>query len=131
MPPATRLITAALLIALPTSAFSAPGNAARGRRAFTAQCAACHYTKADNRLEGPGLLGVVGRKAGTFEGFAFSEAMKKSGVTWDAATLDKYLAAPTEFVPGTTMLQPVTAASARADLIAFLNTLTPGEPSAP
>ena len=131
MPLSTRLIAATLFIALPVSAFSAPGNAARGRRTFTAQCAACHHAKADNRLEGPGLLGVVGRKAGTYDGFAFSDAMKKSGLTWDAATLDKYLAAPTEFVPGTTMLQPVTAATARADLIAFLNTLTPEASPAP
>jgi cytochrome c2 len=126
----TRFLSACILVSLPLSAFSADGNAAKGRRAFTAQCAACHASTAESLTTGPALLGVVGRKAGTLDGFAFSDAMKKSGLTWDAPTLEKYLAAPTTVVPGTTMTIAVTAGPVRADLIAFLNTLTPASTAA-
>lgn len=132
MPLSPRFIIAAFVAAAFTaSALSAEGNAAKGRRTFAAQCAACHTSTAENRITGPALLGVIGRKAGSLEGFAFSEAMKNSGLTWDAATLEKYLAAPGEIVPGTTMTQAVSAPAARADLIAFLNTLTPASATAP
>lgn len=124
MPPSSRIAFALLLALLPVSLF-AQGNAAKGRRAFANQCASCHTPTDQNLPTGPALLGVVGRKAGTREGFAFTEAMKGSGLTWDTATLDKFLAAPTEVVPGTTMTLAVTAPAARADLIAFLNTLKP------
>lgn len=120
-----RIITVALFFILPLSVFSADGNPARGRRIFNAQCAACHTSTTENRITGPALAGIVGRKAGTLEGFAFSEAMKKSGLTWDTDTLDKYLAAPTTVVPGTTMPLAVASAPSRADLISFLNTLSP------
>lgn len=125
MPSSLRLATVLLLVSLPLNAFSAAGNPAKGRRVFATQCIACHTTTAENRITGPALLGVMGRPAGTLDGFAFSEALKKSGLTWDAATMDKYLAAPTTVVPGTTMTMPLTSAPARADLIAFLNTLKP------
>jgi cytochrome c len=130
MPSSPRLIAATLLALFPLNAFPADGNAAKGRRSFLAQCSACHTTTADNRITGPALLGVIGRKAGTLDGFAFSDAMKKSGLTWNTATLDQYLAAPAKVVPGTTMALAVPNAATRADLIAFLNTLTPA-PSAP
>lgn len=125
MPPPPRLLATTLLTLLPLQSSSADGNAAKGRRTFAAQCASCHATTAENRLTGPALLGVIGRTAGTLDGYAFSEAMKKSALTWDTATLDKYLAAPTQLVPGSTMTVAVTAPAARADLIAFLNTLKP------
>ncbi len=127
-----RILAPALLaLLLPASSSAADGNAPKGRRTFAAQCAACHATTADNRITGPALLGVIGRTAGTLEGFAFSDAMKKSALTWDAPTLDKYLAAPATVVPGTTMALAVPNPATRADLIAFLNTLTPATPPAP
>jgi len=129
MPFAAPILRLALIALFPLSAFSADGNAAKGRRLFTNQCAACHTTTSENRATGPALLGVVGRKAAALEGFAFSEPMKKSGLTWDAATLDKYLAAPTQLVPGTSMTLSVPAPAARVDLIAFLLTLTPPTPA--
>ena len=55
--------------------------------------------KDDNRL-GPSLYGVVGRKAGSLEGFAYSESLKDSGVTWDEPTLDKWIANPGAVIPG-------------------------------
>jgi cytochrome c2 len=78
------------------------GDAAAGERKF-ALCKACHeISTAKNRL-GPSLQGVMGRKAGTLEGFKFSDAMRNSGVTWDAATLAAYLANPKTFMPGNKM----------------------------
>jgi cytochrome c len=66
-----------------------------------AQCLVCHRTVKDapNGL-GPNLFGIVGKKAGSAEGFNYSPAMKASGLTWDEATLDKYLEAPATLVPG-------------------------------
>jgi cytochrome c len=88
-------------------------------------CRTCHSMKpGDNRL-GPSLHGVVGRKAGTLEGFAFSPAMKSSGVTWDEATLDKFISDPNQVVSGNKM-QPfggVADASEREKIVNYLKTL--------
>jgi cytochrome c len=74
---------------------------------------------------GPHLQGLFGRKAGTIEGAHFySDALKESGIVWDEATLDSYLAAPTKAVPGTTMMIGVPDAQQRADLIAYLKEAT-------
>jgi cytochrome c len=73
---------------------------------------------------GPGLKGVVGRKAGTQPDFTYSTAMAKSGLTWDDRTLDAFLADPRTALPGTAMAFPgVEDAKDRADLIAYLKTL--------
>ncbi len=67
---------------------------------FNDHCRECHsFLKDDNRL-GPSLYGVVGRKAGTEPGFAYSNSVKSSGVTWDEATLDKWIANPDAVIPG-------------------------------
>ena len=133
MPKLSRLTLACLAAVLPGTIFCADGNVPRGRRLFANQCASCHAATAENRLTGPSLLGVVGRKAGSLDGFAFSEGIKKSALTWDAATLDRYLAAPAQVVPGTTMAFAVSSASARADLIRYLDTLkaAPATPPSP
>lgn len=109
----------ACAVALPAGA---AGDAAAGGLAFV-QCADCHSTRSGNGT-GPGLLGVVGRRAGTHPGFDYSPAMTRSGLTWDAKTLDAYLAGPKTVVPGTTMDFPgVTDPAERADLVAYLATL--------
>ena len=66
-------------------------------------CAACHSLQPQVTKVGPSLHGVIGRKAGTLPGFAYSEAMKQSGLVWDEPTLMRYLRAPREIVPGTRM----------------------------
>ncbi|HVR89922.1 MAG TPA: c-type cytochrome [Novosphingobium sp.] len=68
-----------------------------------AQCAACHSVEPGTMGIGPSLHGVTGRKAGTLAGFAFSTPLKNSGLTWDAAGLDKWLESPLTMVPGTKM----------------------------
>lgn len=76
-----------------------PGDAAAGAKVFK-KCAACHSAEAEggNKI-GPNLHGIVGRKAGSVEGFNYSEPMKASGLTWDEATIEKYLRDPKGFVP--------------------------------
>ncbi|MBP2291302.1 c-type cytochrome [Azospirillum rugosum] len=96
-------------------------DAAAGEKVFN-QCKACHTieTGGPNRV-GPNLHGVVGRKAGSHEGFNYSDAMKNSGITWDEAQLDKYLTDPKGTIPGNKMaFAGVKNEQARKDLIAFL-----------
>ena len=109
-----------LLVALPAHA----QNAENGQKAFKQQCGLCHDTAAGKNRVGPSLFGVVGRKAGTAEGFHYSDGNKSSGLTWDQATLDKYLADPRGTVPGTTMTYAgVKNDEQRKDIIAYLATL--------
>lgn len=68
-----------------------------------AQCSSCHSVQAGRNLLGPSLHGVIGRKAGAVAGFSYSPAMAAAGLTWDAATLDRFIAAPQTVVPGTRM----------------------------
>lgn len=98
------------------------GNAANGAKVFN-QCKVCHVTdKGVNRV-GPSLGGVVGRKASTVPGYTYSAANKKSGLTWNEATLFKYLEAPQKMVPGTKMaFAGLKKPQDRADVIAFLKT---------
>ena len=135
----TSFILAAVLglAALPALA-AAPGPggpggpaaspAAQGRTLFRSQCLLCHSAEPDDNggAQGPGLGGLMGRKAATGTGFGYTNALKNSGITWDSASLDHFLAAPTEAVPGTSMVIPVPNASDRANLVAYFNALRDG-----
>jgi cytochrome c len=114
-----RCLTVAAIVALCASpAFAADPEA--GAKVFKAQCAACHSVVEHKKLIGPSLFGVVGRKAGT-EDFAYSEANKNSGLTWDEVTLDKYLLSPKTVVPGNKMpYGGLKNDEQRANLIAYL-----------
>ena len=74
------------------------------RPANFALCGACHKVEPGQHGIGPSLAGVFGRKAGQAAGFEYSLAMKNSGLTWNAATLDEYLQNPRAKVPDTTMI---------------------------
>ncbi|HEY3912837.1 MAG TPA: c-type cytochrome, partial [Verrucomicrobiae bacterium] len=111
-----------------TAQDSPVGNAEHGQQFFQATCAVCHSPSLGpgNTLiikQGPTLLGVVGRKAATSPHFNYSQALKDSGLTWDAATLDHFLTDPSKAVPGTTMPIPLPDARLRANVIAYLATL--------
>ena len=93
---------AALAWVLGATMAHADGDAAKGEKVFT-KCKTCHEIATVKNKVGPTLHGVIGRKAGTVEGFKYSEAMLNSGLTWDAATIAKYVAKPKEFVPGNKM----------------------------
>lgn len=96
----------ACLALLPISFAHAAGDAAAGEKVF-AQCAACHTVGASAQNSvGPVLNGVVGRAAGTYPGYRYSSAMRKSSLTWDEATLTQYLQGPDKVVPGTKMTFP-------------------------
>lgn len=88
----------------PTSAAVAPeaGPTDRPPPAF-AQCMSCHSVEAGRNMIGPSLHGVVGRPAASLPGYAYSPALEGAGLTWDAATLDKWITAPAKLVPGTKM----------------------------
>jgi cytochrome c len=91
-----------------------------GEKAF-ALCGACHQVgpSATNAF-GPVLNGVLGRRAGMYPGYMYSDANKNSGVTWDEKTLAAYLPDPQKFIPGTTMPIGLPAAKDVADVIAYL-----------
>jgi cytochrome c len=109
-----------LLIVLPAHA----QNVEVGQKTFKQQCGLCHDTAAGKNRVGPSLFGVVGRKSGSVDGFHYSDGNKNSGLTWDQATLDKYLADPRGTVPGTTMTYAgVMNEEQRHDIIAYLATL--------
>jgi cytochrome c len=99
-------------------------DAAAGKAVFQSQCSICHSVQPGRNMIGPGLFGVVGRPAGKEPGFHYSTANRDSGLTWDAATLDRYLTSPSTVVPHTIMTYAgLKDAKKRADLIAYLSTL--------
>lgn len=89
-----------------------------------AQCQSCHSATPGQNGIGPSLAGVFGTKAAEVPGYDFSDAMKTSGLTWDEATLDRYLTAPQTVVPGTKMTFPgLKDAAKRAATIAYLKSI--------
>lgn len=116
-------VVAALLgLALLAGAGAArAADAAAGERVFL-KCKACHQIGEGARIGvGPVLNGVVGRKAGTYPGYNYSEANKNSGLTWDEATLDEYLKNPRAKVPNTKMIFPgLDKPDDRTNVIAYL-----------
>ena len=103
----------------------AAGDAAEGKKVFTRVCGACHTDQANGpRKLGPTLFGVVGRKAGSVEGFRYSDANKKSGITWTPEVLNEYLKDPRAKVPGTIMaFAGLKNDTERQNVIAYLETL--------
>ncbi len=119
--------TAALLI-LGLALAARPGVAAdpaAGKAVFN-RCHICHTLEAGGRNgAGPNLHGLFGRKAGAVEHFAYSAALKNSGIVWDEATLEKYLHDPKQFIPGTRMAFPgIESDKEVADLLAYLREAT-------
>ncbi|MBC7635364.1 MAG: cytochrome c family protein [Acetobacteraceae bacterium] len=114
------ILAVLLLAATPAVA----GDAVNGAKVFKTQCSVCHRPEIGKNLIGPSMFGIVGRKSGSVAGFKYSAANQAANLTWDAATLDKYLINPRETVPGTTMSYAgLKNETQRADLIAYLETL--------
>lgn len=89
-----------------------------------AVCAACHSVTPGQKKFGPNLAGVSGRRAGTQVGYAYSPALKESGITWNAATLDRWIANPKAVVAGNRMpFAGVADAAKRQQIIDYLVTL--------
>lgn len=119
----TSIMTLILLSAL--SASAAAQDARLGEVVFKRVCSACHISTADGpRKLGPSLFGVVGRKAGSLEGYKYSAAKRDPGLYWTLETLNPYLLNPREYLPGTTMAYAgVKSDVDRESVIEFLATL--------
>jgi cytochrome c len=120
----TIVTSASLLASLFAVAAHAEGDAKRGEAQFK-ECAACHKLEGGTNEVGPSLHGIFARKAGELPDFRYSPAMKRSGITWTADTLEKYIADPQAFIPANRMpYAGISNASDRADLIAYLQKAT-------
>jgi cytochrome c2 len=122
-----RFVTLAALGAVlisTTVAANAP-DAATGKQFFGEQCGVCHTAEANDNggSQGPSLIGVFGRKAAGDSAFDYTKELRTSGLTWDAATLDRFLEAPDKTVPGTVMSIPVPDKALRGHLIAYLQSV--------
>jgi cytochrome c len=95
-----------------------------GPTLFKQQCATCHTTNvADPIRQGPSLFKIIGRKAGTAEGFHYSPGFAKADFVWDEAKLDAWLTNPQEVIPGVVMSYRQSKPETRAAVIAYLREL--------
>ena len=111
------LASFALVAALHMQPAAAAADAAHGAQVYKT-CALCHAFERNGA--GPKHAGLFGRTAGTVADYRYSPALQKSGIVWDDATLDKWLADPQALVPGTKMFFNVDSAQDRADVIEYL-----------
>lgn len=113
-----RALTVLALAAGAVPALGADANA--GKTFFRAQCALCHSAEPNDNggAQGPNLQGVFGRHAAATD-FSYTKAMKDSGLTWDAGTLERFLGSPTTVVPGSAMVIPVPKKDDRDNLVAY------------
>ena len=113
------VLLAAAPVAAPVDAWAQ--DAANGEKVF-AQCRACHQVGETARNGvGPLLNGLFGRKAGTIEGYSYTEANKNSGITWDEAVFAEYIKDPRAKIPNTKMIYAGLKDETRIkDLIAYL-----------
>lgn len=98
----------------------AEGDPEKGQKVFN-KCKTCHVADEEKNKIGPHLVGIIGRKAGSVEGFKYSSAMQESGITWDDETLDAYLADPKGYIKGNRMaFVGLKKEDEREDVIAYL-----------
>lgn len=119
-------VAAALLAASLPAAAAAKADMENGKTIFTQRCGICHAVNKQpgGPVAGPSMVGIVGRKAATVPGFAmYSEALKKSGLTWNVKTLNEFLIMPMQKVPGTVMPMMLPDDKERGDVIAYMGTL--------
>lgn len=113
-----KLTLAAVMAVMATSA-----AAQSGQQVFEQKCTMCHSLQPAPGKMGPPLAGVVGRKAATASGFAYSNALKASNITWTADQMDAFIKAPGKTVPGTKMLLGEADAAKRAAVIQYLTSV--------
>jgi cytochrome c2 len=115
-------LVAALVRASAALAQPPVGDVARGQALFQDRCSQCHVLGGQGM--GPDLTGVVGRKAGSAPNFSYTPALTASGLTWTPASLDRFLTDPRALVPGTAMRVKLIDPARRADVIAYLASLS-------
>ena len=116
-----------VVLLLPTSSAvviqdSNSANPDHGKELFERRCTGCHSL--DNDKEGPRLRGVYGRKSGSVTSFKYSDALQKAGITWDEASLDKWLTDPDKFIPDVDMDFHLEKPEERSAIIAYLKQLS-------
>ena len=117
---AKRVQAAVVLAIVAASPALAEGDAAAGEKVYK-KCKTCHSLEAGKNKLGPNLAGIFGRQAGSVEGYKYSAAMASSGIVWDEATLDAFVAKPKDVVPKTKMaFAGLKKEEQRQDLIAYL-----------
>lgn len=115
---------AALALAVGLSAAAVAADVKRGEKVYR-KCKACHSVDREKNKVGPHLVGIIGRKAGSVEGFRYSKAMKASGIVWDEETIDEFLVKPKQYIPGNKMIFPALKKEKdRRDLIAYIKART-------
>lgn len=125
MPPSiiVRILVAAVALAIAVPV-PAAGDPRRGAQLFR-QCLACHSTEPGQHLTGPSLARVWNREAASVEGFTrYSDALRNAHLVWNDENLERWLADPERFVPGTTMTFPgLKQPRDRQDVVAYLKAL--------
>jgi len=114
-------LLAAAVVSLGLSSTAMAGDPALGEKVFK-KCKACHVVDSDKNKTGPHLVNIMGRQAGSVEGFTkYSKAIKESGIVWDEATLDGFLEKPKKYLKGTRMaFAGLKKEEDRANVIAYL-----------
>jgi len=139
VPPLARVLAtllgttvSALIVAASAGTAAPTGDPEAGRRAFQV-CGACHaVVPGAPTVVGPNLHGIVGRSVASAPGFEYSARLNAAGGTWDAARLERFLANPGELSAGTPMAAiAVASAQERADVVAYLATLSGDAPAMP
>jgi len=119
-------IAATVALAITTTAY-ADGAPAAGQQLYASRCAACHSL--DFNSVGPTHKNLIGRKAGSVQGYAYSDALKNSRVVWDEASLKQWLTEPEKFIPGQKMFISIPDAQDRADIVAYLQQVGAKQPA--
>ena len=121
-----RFFLVAAVIAVPALCLAgSQPDIEHGKETFNTMCGICHSVQeTGGPNQGPNLIGVVGRKAGSVQGFPlYSSALKDSKITWSKKTLNKFLLNPMDMVPGTVMPMLIPDDKTRADVVGYLATL--------
>jgi glucose/arabinose dehydrogenase/cytochrome c2 len=122
----TRLATIAISLWIGAPVLAA--DAVAGKSVFRQQCALCHSAEPNDGggAQGPLLHDVFGRNAAAGSDFSYTAALKNARLTWDAATLNRFLASPTAVVPGSAMVVPIANAAERENVVAYFAALRDG-----
>ena len=116
---------AVLVVSVAVAQMPLPGaKPPDGATLFKQQCATCHTTNLSDPIrQGPSLFGIVGRRAGTADGFHYSAGFGKADFVWDDARLDAWITNPQEMLPGSVMAYRQAKPEIRAAIIAYLKEL--------